>query len=135
MKKRIILFAWGICILQPAAVLFGSLGASVYCAEEEAVDPNQWDFGRIKQGEVVKHDFVLQNKTDKVLKIGRIHTSCGCTASQAGKKSLAASESTTIGVTFNSKGYQGEVKQFVYVHINHPEIEIVRFMVKADVVK
>ena len=123
MRKGLILFLLGFFIFQFAY------------AEEEIVDPNEWDFGIVKQGMVVKHDFIFKNETNDILEINNIHTSCGCTASQAAKKSLMPQESTTITVNFNSKGYAGATSQFAYVHTDNADLRIIKFTIKADVVK
>jgi hypothetical protein len=130
------------CILGFLIVQLISMGASAglsikyNCfAQDEKVDPNGWDFGQVKQGELLKHDFILKNETKNVLGINSIHTSCGCTASKSDKKSLLPQESTKITVNFNSKGYLGPVKQFVYVNTDNTDMEIVKFSIKAQIVK
>ncbi len=123
MRKIISLFLSGLFIFQFA------------CAEKEVIDPNLWDFGKAKQGEVLKHDFLFKNETKSVLNISSVNTSCGCTASQSDKKSLKPGESTKINVSFNSHGYLGEVKQFIYVNTDNVDLAVVRFTIKAEVYK
>ncbi|TRZ95476.1 DUF1573 domain-containing protein [bacterium] len=122
-----------------------------------------WDFGRVKQGDVVRHNFNLKNTTGKTFKIKDVTTSCGCMASAAKKDKLLPGESTEIGVEFDSQGYSGPVQQFIYVHTDaintstplgsRPESldlardgfrernsrtfdnSVIRFIIKADVVK
>jgi len=108
--------------------------ASTY-AQGEKSDPNEWDFGKVKQGVILKHNFILKNQTNKVLKINSVNTSCGCTVSKADKNSLLPQESTTIGVTFNSHGYSGQIKQSVYVNTDDMDIAIIKFTIKAEVSK
>ena len=102
---------------------------------EETIDPYTWDFGLVREGQIVKHAFSLQNEPDKTLTIKDVHTSCGCTASEIKKKALSPGESTEIGVSFNSKGYSGEVKQFIYVNTDDIDNPVIRFIIKAEVVK
>lgn len=106
-----------------------------HAAEKEKVDPNQWDFGQIKEGAVLKHEFILKNETSDILEINNIHTSCGCTVSESAKKSLLPQGSTVITVSFNSKGYSGPVTQFVYVNTDNADMAIIKFTIKADVQK
>jgi len=101
----------------------------------EGANSNEWDFGKVRQSEIVKHDFMFQNNTPKTLKITAINTSCGCTASQADKKALKPGESTIINVTFDSKGYSGKVRQLVYVNTDNPDIEVTSFIINAEVNK
>ena len=151
MRKGIILFLLSFFIFQFASTKVNT-GLSIraaYCAvasaglydkagcnaEKEKVDPNQWDFGKVKQGTVLKHDFILKNETSDILGIVNIHTSCGCTASESAKKSLMPQESTAITVSFNSQGYSGPVTQFVYVHTDNTDLAVIKFTIKAQVVK
>ena len=104
-------------------------------ADSNIPDPNEWDFGQVKQGDVLKHDFIFKNETKDVLNITGVNTSCGCTASQADKQSLKPGEDTTINVSFNSHGYLGQIKQFIYVNTDSAVVAIVKFTIKAEVVK
>jgi len=97
--------------------------------------PCLWDFGQIKQGEIVAHDFTLNNDSEKVLNIKNTNTSCGCTVSEVSKKVLSPGESTKISVKFNSKKYNGPVQQFVYVNTDKELDPIIRLTIKADVIK
>ncbi len=104
-------------------------------AKEEPVNPLAWDFGVVSAGTILKHSFVFKNETAKNLKINSVHSSCGCTVSKSDKEILAPQESTNINVTFNSKGYNGDVQQFIYVNTDNAEFSPVRFDIKAKVFK
>jgi len=105
------------------------------CLAQEQADSFTWDFGKVKQGIVLKHVFTLKNETTKPMQIKEINTSCGCTVSQVGKKSLLPQESTEVEVRFDSKGYSGPVQQYVYVHTDNLDNPIIRFIIKAHLVK
>jgi len=105
------------------------------CAENNLAELNEWDFGKIKQGDIVNHDFLFENFMPKVLKITGINTSCGCMVSETAKKSLLPGENTAITVRFNSKGYVGQTKQFIYVNTDNPDMPVVKFVIKAEVQK
>jgi len=94
-----------------------------------------WDFGKIKEGQVVKHTFILKNESAKTLRIKGINTSCGCTISEIKKKILRVNESTEIEVKFDTSGYSGMVQQYVYVETDNLKEPILKFTIKADVVK
>lgn len=99
-----------------------------------AQEEDTWDFGSVKEGEVLQYEFSIDNKSaSRSLKILAVNTSCGCTASQAKSNILAPGESTTLSVRFETKGYAGPVKQYVYVHTDDPEENIRRFTIKANV--
>lgn len=100
-----------------------------------ASDPYLWDFGQVKAGEVLKHDFIFKNESDKTLTIKDVKTSCGCTVSEVKQKTLLPNETTLIVVQFDSEGFSGAVQQYVYVHTDSPRNPILKFTIKAEVVK
>jgi len=104
-------------------------------APEQKADPYSWDFGQVKESEVLKHTFVLKNESEKTLTIKDVNTSCGCTASKVEKKILLPGESTQIEVRFKTKGYSGLTQQYIYVHTDSLDKSIIRFIIKADVIK
>ncbi|MFH0855608.1 MAG: DUF1573 domain-containing protein [Candidatus Omnitrophota bacterium] len=97
------------------------------------IDPYTWDFGQVKQGEVLLHKFTLKNESAQKLRITGVNTSCGYTVSEAKSRVLLPQESTEIEVKFNSKGYAGPVQQFVYVNTDSIDKPLIRFIIKADV--
>ena len=103
-------------------------------AAEGRIDPNTWDFGDVKAGEVLRHDFLLKNESLNILRIKEINTSCGCTVSEVKQKILQPQEETLIEVKFNSQGYKGAVKQFIYVHTDNLDNPVLRYIIKANVV-
>ncbi|MFA5362923.1 MAG: DUF1573 domain-containing protein [Candidatus Omnitrophota bacterium] len=100
-----------------------------------AGDPALWDFGRIKAGQIAKHEFTLTNPAQVPLTIDAINTSCGCAVPAVKKKSLLPGESTQIEVSFNSLGYVGPVEQYVYVHTDRMDNPVLKFTIKAEVIK
>jgi len=101
----------------------------------EITQSYSWDFGQRQEGEILKHTFTLKNRSKQTLTILEINTSCGCTISEVKDKVLMPRESTTIEVQFNSKGYSGGVQQFIYVHTDNVDNPILRFTIKAEVIK
>lgn len=101
---------------------------------KQSGDIHMWDFGQIKEGVSLEHSFILKNPKDKPLIITGMHTSCGCTVSQAQKNHLLPGESTQISVKFHTQGYSGKVEQYVYVHTDDATDPVIKFSVKADLV-
>lgn len=98
-------------------------------------DPYTWDFGKVKEGQLLKHDFILRNNSGKALTIKDVNTSCGCTVSKVEKKVLKRGESALIEVKFDSKGYSGQTQQFVYVNTDDLDNPVIRCIIKANVIK
>jgi Protein of unknown function (DUF1573) len=96
-------------------------------------EQNTWNFGPVESGKITEHDFTIKNETNKPLEIKDVTSSCGCTVSQIRKNILQPGESTSLNVKFNSKGYHGPVRQFVYADTNDTQNPVMRFVIKADV--
>lgn len=117
------------------------LGPACSFAQEKEASARQaqgdlsWDFGKISEGTVVKHDFIIKNEGDRVLNIGVVSTSCGCTRSEMEKKIIPPGEESVLSVSFDSTGYSGDVWQFVFVNSDDPKNPVIRFTLKASVVK
>ncbi|MCC7233487.1 MAG: DUF1573 domain-containing protein [Bacteroidia bacterium] len=65
------------------------------------------NFGTIKQGESVTHDFMFTNVGKEPLIISNAQGSCGCTVPTWPKEPIAAGKTGVIKVTFNSTGKLG----------------------------
>jgi hypothetical protein len=92
-----------------------------------------WDFGKVKQGEVVSHEFIFANEGDATLVIQRVSTSCGCTAALVSDEKIGPGKEGRIGVKFDTRGYGGPVKKLVYVDSNDPENAHRQLEVAAEV--
>jgi hypothetical protein len=63
-----------------------------------------YDFGAIKQGDVVNYEFKFTNAGKEPLIITEAHGSCGCTVPEYPKEPIKAGGKGIIKVTFNSAG-------------------------------
>ena len=66
-----------------------------------------FDFGVIKQGDVVEHTFVFQNMGTLPLKITSARGSCGCTVPKYSKEEVRPGAKGEVFVRFNSAGKMG----------------------------
>jgi hypothetical protein len=92
-----------------------------------------WDFGKVKQGAVLDHEFVFKNVGDVKLNIGNVETSCGCTAALVSDKALEPGQEGRIKVSFNSAGYTGDVSKYVYVDSDDPDKPRLQLKITAQV--
>lgn len=122
MKKSILLaactllFATGAVNAQdkaaaPAAATPASTAEMVFEAEE-------FNFGTIKQGESVTHEFSFTNAGKDDLIITNAQGSCGCTVPQYPKEAIKKGAKGTIKVTFNSAGKMGMQDKTVTITSN-----------------
>jgi hypothetical protein len=93
------------------------------------VDPNQpktvmafgqqqYDFGTVNEGEIVKRTFKFKNTGKEPLLISNAQGSCGCTVPKWPKEPIAPGASSEITVEFNSDKKTGKRNQQVTITAN-----------------
>ena len=87
-------------------------------APELKFDIETYDFGTIKQGDKVTHDFDFVNTGKEPLVISQATGSCGCTVPQWPKEPVAKGSKATIHVEFNSTGKMGMQDKTVTITSN-----------------
>ncbi|MCL2072584.1 MAG: DUF1573 domain-containing protein [Marinilabiliaceae bacterium] len=92
------------------------------------------DFGQIKKGDKVTNIFVVKNSGKSNLNLRKVSSSCGCTVTQPAKNDIAPGESTTITVTFDSRGRSGRQNQAITVLSNDPKKSQQRLTITANIV-
>ncbi|HEX2694384.1 MAG TPA: DUF1573 domain-containing protein [Acidobacteriota bacterium] len=107
-------------IIAMTALILLAAGASEAAGKEARARFKEevWDFGKVKQGDVLAHEFVFTNEGDAPLVIGRVSTSCGCTAALASEDRIAPGKEGRIKASFNTRGFAGNVVKYVYVESN-----------------
>jgi hypothetical protein len=78
----------------------------------------EFNFGTIKQGESIQHDFEFTNTGKAPLIITNASGSCGCTVPEWPKEPIAPGAKSVIKVTFNSAGKQGVQDKTVTLQSN-----------------
>jgi len=89
-------------------------------------------FGKIKQGEVVSHEFKISNTGRRNLIILDSQSSCGCTVSEYPEDPLPPQATSYVKVTFDSKGKSGVQEKKVIIYSNTTPNETI-FVLKGEV--
>jgi hypothetical protein len=79
-----------------------------------------FDFGRVKQGEVVRHDFVFTNTGTAVLELTSVTPRCGCTTAGDWDRQLAPGRTGAIPLQLRSAGFSGPISKTATVTCNDP---------------
>jgi hypothetical protein len=79
------------------------------------------DFGKVKQGDVVSHEFVFKNDGGAALVVDRVETTCGCTAALVSEKTIGPGKEGKIKTTFDTRGYSGRLSRYIYIVSNDSE--------------
>ena len=82
------------------------------------VTPERVDFGRVAEGIVVEKTVRLRNTGKTPLAVGQVHSSCGCTTTQA-PLILAPGTDAPLTVRFNSRDRVGDIHQSVSVSFSN----------------
>lgn len=90
-------------------------------APKLVIPENSYEYGTIKKGDVIKHDFELRNEGKSNLLIRKVSSSCSCTVSDFKSKTIKPGESENITATFNSAGKNGETHTTITIISNDPK--------------
>lgn len=128
------------------ACLFISLGASLVHAEESKSDmsaeaevrkndPYFYDFGVVKEGDILKRRFYFSNEGKEEVNITQVNTSCACTVSKVDNKKVPPGKRVPVEIQFNTAGYPGVKTRYIYVHTDLKANPITIFEIRADIRK
>ncbi|MFI5148337.1 MAG: DUF1573 domain-containing protein [Bacteroidia bacterium] len=81
-------------------------------------EEEEFNFGKITQGESVSHDFKFKNTGKEPLVIADATATCGCTKPSFAKDPIKPSGSGVISVTFNSTGKMGAMDKPITITSN-----------------
>lgn len=82
------------------------------------VKNDSYDFGEVKEGEMVEHEFKFTNTGSSPLIIANVQASCGCTTPEYSKTPIAPGDQGMVKVVFNSAGQLGKQHKVVTVSSN-----------------
>ena len=91
------------------------------------------DFGKIKEGEVLKTRFMLKNDGKSDLNIRKTHNNCSCTTTTMSKQDIKPGESVEMEVVFDTKGRRGNQQKSITIYSNDPVAPVQRIILKASV--
>ncbi|MNS41927.1 hypothetical protein D3C72_742950 [compost metagenome] len=81
-------------------------------------DKDTFDFGVIKDGDLVEHTYKFRNTGANPLMIDDVIATCGCTIPSYTKTPIAPGQNGEIKISFNSKGKAGNVSKSITVISN-----------------
>ena len=83
-----------------------------------AFDTRIYDFGKVTQGDLIHHEFIVSNAGAQTLTITDVHPSCGCTTAGVWPHQLEPGQSGAIPIQINSKNLSGSIRKTVTVTSN-----------------
>lgn len=98
-----------------------------------AFDNQTFNFGAVKQGESVEHEYKFTNNGKRDLIIRKTKASCGCTAIMPTENIIAPGKSSSIKMKFNSRGKKGAQNKTITVYTNDPKNSEIKLRIKGNV--
>jgi hypothetical protein len=92
-----------------------------------------WNFGKVKQGDLLSHEFIFTNGGDATLVIEKVSTTCGCTAALVSADKIQPGKEGKIEIKFDTRGYGGQVSKLIFVDSNDPGEAHRQLEVAADI--
>lgn len=119
------------CAGQPAATNSSTNGIG----PKIQFDSMNYDFGRIRSGTKVRHDFVFTNTGDATLQIISINPGCHCTTVGDWTHQVEPGKTGVIPIQFDSTGFGGPIVRSPMVTCNDKGQPMVRVQLHGSVFK
>lgn len=94
----------------------------------------EYNYGRVKAGTQVQHEFKFINKGNAPLIITNAYGSCGCTVAGFPKQPIAPGKSSSISVVFDTKGKNGKEIKYVSV-VSNANPAVTELTLKGEVIE
>jgi hypothetical protein len=92
-----------------------------------------YDFGQVKEGIQVIHIFTFKNVGTATLVLGKIRTSCGCTAAVVSEQEIPPGGQGEIKVTFDTKNRRGKSHKTITVSSNDPDQPNMQLSISGEI--
>ena len=96
-------------------------------------EKTEYDFGSVKEGDIVDYTFKFKNTGNFPLIINKATATCGCTVPEWPKKPVAVGASAEIRVKFNSKNRKNLQTKYVNINAN-TKPEVTRLKITGNVI-
>ncbi len=132
-RKTVFFILIGIVIIVGAFFIFNNIVSKSSLPPQLVISEEEWDFGQVEANAKPSHTFILTNEGGKTLYIDRIRASCGCIASSLSTDKILPGKSAELSVSFDTKGYEGNVGKAFFIESNDEKSPIKKVRVTADV--
>jgi hypothetical protein len=119
MNERNLRPSWA--VIAAAVLLLASAALAQARKPRTVFKETTHDFGKVKQGDVVTHEFVFKNEGGAPLVVEKVETTCGCTAALVSEKRIGPGKEGKIKTTFDTRGYSGRLSRYIYLISNDGE--------------
>ena len=86
------------------------------------VSEEEWDFGKVTQGEKPTHIFIVKNEGEGDLIIESLKESCACIEVSISTTRIQPGESAELKVTYDTTDYVGKDEKHIHIYSSDPQI-------------
>jgi len=86
------------------------------------VSEEEWDFGKVIQGEKPTHIFIVKNGGEGDLIIESLKESCACIEASISTTRIQPGESAELKVSYDTTDYVGKDEKHFHIYSNDPQI-------------
>lgn len=85
------------------------------------VSEEEWDFGKVIQGEKPTHIFIVKNGGEGDLIIESLKESCACIEASISTTRIQPGESAELKVSYDTTDYVGKDEKHIHIYSNDPQ--------------
>jgi hypothetical protein len=86
------------------------------------VSEEEWDFGKVTQGEKPTHIFIVKNGGEGDLIIESVKESCPCIEASISTTRIQPGESAEVKVSYDTTDYVGKDEKHIHIYSNDPQV-------------
>jgi len=86
------------------------------------VSEEEWDFGKVTQGEKPTHIFIVKNGGEGDLIIDSLKGSCPCIETSISTNLIRPGESAELKVSYDTTDYAGKDEKHLHIYSNDPQV-------------
>ena len=112
----------------------GGMSASRFARSgaSDLFEERSWDFGNVRRGERVRHDFRLTNRLDQPIHLSAVRASAAFLNAAGKDRWIQPHESIVIPVEMDTRRFSGDKTAVIYVQFDQPSAAEVRLQVQAQ---
>ncbi len=123
-SKNIIIFILiGVIVVLGGILVFSNIqDKSSLVPPRLLVSEEEWDFGKVIQGEKPTHTFVVKNEGKGDLIVEGLKESCSCIEASISTTLIQPGGSADIKVPYDTTDYQGKDEKHFHIYSNDPQV-------------
>ena len=129
-KNIIIFFLVGVIVILGGILVFSNIQNNPSSTTQNNAGPQprilvseeEWDFGKVTQGEKPTHIFIVKNGGEGDLIIDGLKESCACIEVSISTTLIQPGESAELKVTYDTTDYVGKDEKHVHIYSNDPQV-------------